>query len=161
MPITFSGLVSVLANTYKAGKAIVDWSTDAVLRKDFQSYLSQLEMRRVLYAAWEYENIHGVQQSLSEIIHLTTKLRADHANNKDVGKILGHFIRLMQDELDTIRGCNMHSRQGEFMAYKSLLRIRSEMAKTLAIFCGMLDIHPRNTELEQLIMNMALVRPKA
>jgi len=33
------------------------------------------------------------------------------------------------------------------------------MAKTLAVLCGLLNVDPRSTDLEQFIMNMALVRP--
>jgi len=47
-----------------------------------------------------------------------------------------------QKGIDTIRGCNMHSREGAFMAYRALLRIRTEMARVLVIFCGMLGVDP-------------------
>lgn len=46
------------------------------------------------------------------------------------------------------------------MAYKALLRIRSEMALSLSMLCGLLNVSPHDTELQQFIMNMALVKPK-
>ncbi len=161
MPITFSGLVSTIANTWKGVKAVHNWATDAALRQDFERYLAALELRRVLYAKWEYENIHAVLASLSEILDLTRDLRANHSKNAQVRKLLGAFIETLQRETDTIHGCNMHTRQGEFMAYKALLTIRSEMAQVLAIMCGLLNVSPHSTDLEQFIMNMALVRAKA
>ncbi|MHB1282414.1 MAG: hypothetical protein ACYCZI_00880 [Metallibacterium scheffleri] len=161
MPITFSGLVSTIATTWKSAKALHNWASDAALKKDFEQYLSALERRRVLYAGWEYENIHAVLASLSEILDQTRELRARHNKNHEISKLLGSFINTLQRESDVIRGCNMQTRQGEFMAYKALLKIRSEMAQMLSILCGILDVNPRNTELEQFIMNMALVRAKA
>ena len=161
MPITFTGLVSAIANTWKGAKALHNWATDAALKQDFKQYLSALEHRRVLYAAWKYENIHGVLASLSEILDRTRDFRARHGGNADIRKLLGSFIQVLQRESDTIRGCNMHTPQGEFMAYKALLKIRSEMAQALAVLCGLLGVNPSDTELEQFIMNMALVRPKA
>lgn len=161
MPITFTGLVSAISNTWKGAKALHNWATDAPLKQDFQQYLSALEHRRVLYAAWEYENIHAVLASLSEILDRTRNLRAKHSRNLDVRKLLGSFIQVLQRESDTIHGCNMHTPQGEFMAYRALLKIRSEMAQVLAVLCGLLHVNPSNTELEQFIMNMALVRPKS
>lgn len=161
MPITFTGLVSAIANTWKGAKALHNWATDAALKQDFQQYLSALEHRRVLYAKWEYENIHGVLASLSEILDRTRDFRARNGSNSEVRTLLGSFIQVLQRESDTIRGCNMRTSQGEFMAYKALLKIRSEMAQALAVLCGLLGVNPRDTELEQFIMNMALVRPKA
>jgi hypothetical protein len=107
--------------------------TDASLRTDFEQYLSVLEHRRVLYAEWEYENTHAVLASISEITNRTRDLRAAHNKNAEVRKLLGNLITAMQKRLDTIHGCNMQTRQGEFMAMKALLRVRSELAKTLPI----------------------------
>lgn len=161
MPITFTGLVSIVASSWKSAKAVHNWATDAPLRHDFEQYLAALEHRRVLYAAWEYENISAVLASLSEILDRTRDFRATHNRNHEVRELLGSFITVLQRESDTIHGCNMHTTQGEFMAYKALLKIRSEMAQVLAVLCGLLHVDPRSTELEQFIMNMALVRPKA
>jgi len=161
MPITFSGLVSTISNTWKLTKVTHDWLTDAALKKDFEQYLAVIEKRRVLYAAWEYENVHAVLTSLSNILDQTRDFRARHANNPSVRKLLGTLIDILQRESDTIHDCNMHTRQGEYMAYMALLKIRGEMAKTLAVLCGLLNVDPRSTELEQFIMNMALVRPKS
>jgi hypothetical protein len=161
MPITFNGLVSAIANTWKAGKTIHNWVTDAELKRDFEQFLSALEHRRVLYAKWEYENIHAVQASLSDILNRSREFRAKHASRPEVRQLIGSFIQVLQCESDVIHGCNMHTQQGEFMAYRALLKIRSKMAQVLSIFCGLLGVDPRSTDLEQFIMNMALVRPTA
>ena len=161
MPINFPNLVSTVAAGFQLGKVAYDWLTDATLKDDFKRYLSDLETRRVLYVKWQYEDIHGVLQSLSEILEKTRNFKANHHSNPQVKQLLNKLIIVIQEESDVIRGCNMHSIQGEYMAYLSLLKIRSEMARVLAIFCGMLRVSPSDTELEQFIMNMALVRPNA
>lgn len=161
MPITFSGLVSMLAAAYRAGKASYDWLTDASLRRDFEGYLSDLETRRVLYSEWRYEDMNAVLGSLDDILRQTRTLRSAHARNAQAGALLRSLIFEMQKGTNTMRGCNMHSREGEFMAYRALLRIRTEMAKVLAIFCGMLNVDPAKSELRKFIMDMAIVRPRA
>ncbi len=161
MPITFSGLVSVIANAWKGANAVHSRLTNAALKSDFERYLAALEHRRVLYAAWEYENTHAVLASLAEILDRTRDFRAAHNKNPEIRRLFGSLITSMQKGSDTIRGCDMHTREGEFMAYKALLKIRSDLAKTLAVTCGLLAVHPHNFELEQFIMNSALVRPTA
>lgn len=161
MTMTFSGFVSVVANGFRAARALHAWATDAQLKKEFQGYLAFLEKRRVLYAEWEYENTHAVLASLTDIQHRTEDLRSAHPNDRELRSLLGKLISSIQNASDVIRGCNMHSQEGEFMAFKALLKFRSEMAQTLAIACGRLGISPHDSELEQFIMNMALVRPKA
>jgi hypothetical protein len=159
MPINFPNLVSQIAAAYKVGKAAHDWLSDKKLKDDFKSYLSELETRRALYVEWKYEDIHGILNSLSEILSKTRELRGYHPGNKQVGSLLKTLIVKIQVESEIIRGCNMHSSQGEFMAYRALLKIRTEMAKVLSIFCGMLNVSPASTDLEQFIMNMAVVKP--
>jgi hypothetical protein len=161
MPITFSGLVSVIANSWKGLNAAHSWLTNAPLKADFEQYLASLEHRRVLYVQWEYENTPAVLASLSEILDRTRNFRATHSKNSEIRRRFGSLITGIQNASDTIRGCNMHTRQGEFMAYRALLKFRSELAGTLALFCGLLKVDPRSTELEQFIMNMALVRSTA
>ena len=69
MPITFSGLVSTVAAAWKGYETARRLLTgDTQLKTGFQNYLSALEHRRVLYAEWEYENIHAVIASLTEIV---------------------------------------------------------------------------------------------
>ncbi len=159
MPINFPNLVSQIASVYKAGKVAHDWLTDKQLKDNFESYLSELETRRVLYVEWKYEDINGILNSLSEILNKTRDLRSKHPNNKQVASLLKNLISKIQIESDTIRGCNMHAKQGEFMAYRALLKIRTEMAKVLSIFCGMLNVSPASTDLQHFIMNMAVVKP--
>jgi hypothetical protein len=161
VPITFLGLVTAVSNTWKTAKPLYDWATDAALRNEFEKYLSALEHRRVLYAEWRYEDIGGVLSSLSEILDRTRDLRANHHGKPGIRKLLGDLVKTIQEGADTIRGCDLHTPQGEYMAYRSLLKIRSEMAKALAILCGTLKVNPRNTDLEQFIMNMALVKPRS
>jgi len=159
MPITFGAFVSIVANAWKGASALHGRFINPPVKADFEKYLSALEHRRVLYAGWEYENTHAVLASLSEILDRTRDFRAAHNKNADVRRLCGSLITALQKCSDTIRGCDMHTRQGEFMAYRALLKFRGEMAKTLAVLCGLLNVDPRSTDLEQFIMNMALVRP--
>lgn len=161
MPITFPGLVSMLSTAYRASKAGYDWLTDANLKRDFLAYLSELETRRVLYAEWRYEDMNAVLGSLDDILRQTRDLRSAHSGNTQASALLRSLISEIQKGMDTMRGCNMHSREGEFMAYRALLRIRTEMARVLAIFCGMLNVDPSKSELRKFIMDMAVVRPRA
>jgi len=160
MTMTFSGFVSVVANGFRAARSVHSWATDSQLKNDFQGYLAFLEKRRVLYAEWQYENTRAVLASLSDIQHRTESLRSAHPSDKDLRSLLGKLVSSIQTASDVIRGCNMHSQEGEFMAFKALLKFRSDMAQTLAVACGRLGITPKDSELEQFIMNMALVRPK-
>jgi predicted alpha/beta hydrolase len=161
VPITFPGLVSMLSTAFRTGNAGYDWLTDAKLKRDFEAYLSELETRRVLYTEWRYEDINAVLGSLDDILRQTRTLRSAHSGNAQASGLLRSLISQIQKGIDTIRGCNMHSREGEFMAYRALLRIRTEMARVLAIFCGMLDVDPGKSELRKFIMDMAVVRPRA
>lgn len=161
MPIQFSSFVSVTSSAWKGVKAVHDWTTNASLKSDFQRYLAALEHRRVLYTSWEYENNQDILSSLSEILDCTRNFRADHNENVAISKLMGSLIRTLQKESGTIRSSNTPTPQSEFLAYRALLRIRGEMARTLAIICGLLDVDPRSTELENFIMNMAYVRPRA
>lgn len=160
MTMTFTGFVSVVANGFRAARNIHAWATDAKLKRDFEGYLAFLEKRRVLYAEWKYEDTHAVLVSLSEIQTRTEELRSAHVKYPDVKSLLGKVISSIQQTSDVIRGCNMHTQEGEFMAFKALLRFRSEMALALAKACGRLDISPYTTELAQFIMNTALVKPR-
>src|SRR4051794_2856605 len=107
MPITFSGLVSVVANSWKGLNAAHSWLTSAPLKADFEKYLAALEHRRVLYAQWEYENTHGVLASLSEILDRTRDFRAAHSKNPEIRRLFGSLITALQKASDTIHGCNM------------------------------------------------------
>lgn len=160
MTMTFAGFVSVIANGFRAARSAHAWVTDAELTNDFQGYLAFLEKRRVLYAAWEYESTQSVLASLADIQHRTEDLRSRHPKNQTLRSLLGKLITSVQATSDVIRGCAMHTREGEFLAFKALIRFRSDMAQTLAILCGHLGVSPHDSELEQFIMNMALVRPK-
>lgn len=161
MPINLPNLVSAIANSYKIGRKVYDWLADTDLKNDFLAYLSDLETRRVLYEEWRYEDMGAVEGSLSEILRETRALRSKHSKNPQVAQLLKGLITVIQTESDTMRGCNMHSRQGEFMAYRALIKIRTELARILAIFCGMLGVNPNSSELNKFIMDMAVVRPRA
>lgn len=161
MSITFSVLASSVANGYKIGKASYDWLTNAELKNDFVVYLSDLETRRVLYEQRQHENFQGVLASLSEILTATRTLRSIHSGNPQARSLLQQLITCMQEESDTIRGCNVSSDQGGFMAYMALIKIRTEFARVLAIFCGILDVNPKSTNMREFIINMAVVKPRA
>lgn len=160
MPILFDKFSISVAAGWKIGKAVYDWITDAPLRRDYERFLSSLEHRRVLYAEWEYETMPAVLASLSDVLNKVRDLRSNHPNNVELGILLGELIVALQNGLEKLHGFNMHSDAGEFAAYKALLKIRSELARTLAIICGKTGVSPHGKDLQKFIMDMALVRPK-
>lgn len=161
MPIMFSTLTSAVAATWKIGKSVYDWATNAPLRRDFEKFLSCLEQRRVLYAQWQYESMPAVLSSLSDILHEVRDLRSKHPNNVELGVLLGELIISLQESLDALHSFQPTTPAGELKAYKRLLKVRSDMARTLAILCGKTNVSPAGSDLERFIMDMALVRPKA
>jgi len=161
MPITFSTFSSAVAATWKLGKAVHDWVTNAPLRKDFESFLTCLEHRRVLYAEWQYESMPAVLASLSDILGEIRAFRSKHPNNVELGVLLGELIVSLQECLDKLHQHSQSTPAAEMKAYKVLLKVRSDMARTLAILCGKTGVSPHGNDLEKFIMDMALVRPKA
>ena len=160
MPITFTTLVSAVANAWRFGKALHSWATDQPLKQDFSRFLAHLEHRRVLYAEWQYESMPAVLHSLSDILHEVRQFRSNHPNNVELGVLLGELIISLQAGLDELHQFKPTT-AGEMKAYRALLRVRSSLAQTLAILCGKTGISPQGRDLEKFIMDMALVRPKA
>lgn len=160
MPISFDKFSAAAATTWKIGKAIYDWATNAPLKRDFERFLSKLEHRKVLYAGWEYESMPAVLASLDDILREVRAFRSNHPDNVELGVLLGEFIVSLQQGLHRLHSFNMHSDFGEFGAYKTLLKIRSELARTLAILCGKIGVSPHGSDLQKFIMDMALVRPR-
>lgn len=161
MPIPFEKFSVAVAKAWKIGKAVYDWATDAPLRRDFERLLAELEHRRVLYAEWQYESVPAVLASLSDILRQVRTLRSNHPDNVELGVLLGELIVSLQHGIDQLHRFNMGTDAGEFSAYKALLKIRSELARTLAVLCGKTGVSPSGNDLQNFIMNMALVRPKA
>lgn len=161
MPISFSTLTSAIGATWKVGKALYDWITNDPLKDDFKRFLSSLEKREVLYAEWQYESMPAVLSSLSKILDKVREFRSNHPDNVELGVLLGELIVSLQDGLESLHKINPTTAAQEFKAYKVLLRIRSDMARTLAILCGKTNVSPVGKDLEKFIMDMALVRPKA
>ena len=161
MPIPFYKFASAVGTTWKVGKAVYDWGTNAPLKRDVGRLLSSLEHRRVLYAEWQYESMPAVLHSLAEILREIRAVRSNHPDNVELGVLLGELIVSLQNGMDDLHSINMHSDAGEFRAYRVLLKIRSELAKTLAILCGKAGVSPQGTELQKFVMDMALVRPRA
>lgn len=160
MPITFSTLTSIIASTWKIGKAVHSWATNQPLKHDFQRFLASLEHRRVLYAEWQYETMPAITHSLSDILSEVRHFRANHPNNVELGVLLGELIVSLQESLDKFHQFKATT-AGELKAYKELLRVRSNLASTLAILCGKTGVSPHGGDLEKFIMDSALVRPKA
>lgn len=161
MTMTFKGFVSVVANGYRCAGNKHPWATDGKLQQDFEGYLVFLEKRRVLYAQWKCESPNALLVGLSDVQRRTEGLRAAHVNDAEARTLLGKMITSIRRVTEVILACNMHLEEGEFKAFKALLRFRSEMALALAIACGRLGISPKGDELAQFIMNTALVRPRA
>ncbi len=160
MPITFSTLTSIIAGTWKVGKAVHSWVTDQPLKQDFQRFLASLEHRRVLYAEWQYESMPAVTHSLSDILGEVRRFRANYPDNIELGVLLGQLIISLQESLDELHHFKATT-AGEMKAYKELLKVRSNLANTLAILCGKTGVSPKGSDLEKFIMDSALVRPKA
>ena len=160
MPITFSTLSSVIAGTWKIGKAIHSWATNQPLKDDFEKFLANLEQRRVLYAEWQYESMPAVTRSLSDILNEVRRLRSNHPDNVELGVLLGELIVSMQESLDELHQFKATT-AGEIRAYKELLKVRIKLAGTLAILCGKIGVSPHGRDLEKFIMDSAMVRPKA
>ncbi|MDM8350887.1 hypothetical protein P8H27_18590 [Pseudomonas sp. sp1636] len=160
MPITFSTLSTAVAGTWKLGKAVHDWATNAPLKQDFERLLSSLEHRRVLYAEWQYESMPAVLSSLSDILRKIRDFRSNHPNNVELGVLLGELIVSLQESLDKLHNSHPVTPSEEMKAYRVLLKIRSDMAKALAILCGKTGVSPQGSDLQKFIMDMALVRPK-
>ncbi|KLD69922.1 hypothetical protein [Xanthomonas pisi] len=159
MPATFFTVATFVANAWKFGKAVHGWATDQPLKRDFKKFLAHLEYRRVLYAEWQYESMPAVTHSLSDILQEVRRFRSNHPDNIELGILLGELIMCLQDGLDQFHQFQATT-AGEMKAFKQLLKIRSELAQTLAILCGKTEVSPQGGDLEKFIMDMALVRPK-
>jgi len=161
MPISFPTLASAVGATWKIGKAVYGWATNDPLKDDFKKFLSSLERRKVLYAEWQYESMPAVLSSLSKILDEVRRFRSNHPDNVELGVLLGELIVSLQEGLDYLHTANLTTPAQEFKAYKVLLKVRADMARTLAILCGKTGVSPTGNDLEKFIMDMALVRPKA
>ncbi|MCU7877263.1 MAG: hypothetical protein KZQ84_10770 [Candidatus Thiodiazotropha sp. (ex Lucinoma borealis)] len=127
-------------------------------RQEIEKYILFLEQRRVLFAQFDQELKQPVIQSISEIKQETEKLRTNVTDN-EIRKLLAKLIRVMQNELDNLWAYESTHREGQKKMFMSIQRFRTEMAKSLAILCYSYGIDPRSTELQELIVNMATVRP--
>jgi hypothetical protein len=160
VPILFTTIASSIANSWRLGKAVHSWFTDQPLKQDFSKFLTSLDHRRVLYAEWQCESMPAVLHSLSDVLSDVRKFRSNHPDNVELGVLLGELIISLQAGLDELHQFKATT-AGEVKAYREILKIRSSMAQTLAILCGKTGVSPKGGDLEKLIMDMALVRPKA
>ena len=161
MPVPFEAVSAAIAGAWKVGKGVHDWVTNAPLKKDYKSFLANLEYRKVLYADWQSESMPAVLVSLSDILKEVRSFRSRHPDNVELGVLLGELIVSLQESLDKLHTYHNSSTAPEMKAYKSLLKVRSDMAKSLAILCGKTGVSPKDSDLEKFIMDMALVRPRA
>jgi hypothetical protein len=134
---------------------------DARLKEDFEGYLAFIESRRVLYAEWKCESSNAVLVGLSDLQRRTEDLWSSHPDDSELRALLGKLTKSIRRVTQVIRACDLSSEEGEFMAFKALLRYRSELALALATACGRLGISPKGTELAPFVMNTALVKPRA
>ena len=157
---TFLVVMKGLYLTYQAGKKIHSWAFDVPLCRDFEGYLANLERRKVLFYGWDQEDWAGVLPSLSEILSLTRDLQSRHPTHKVLKPLMSELIKTLQKEMDTIRASNFQVVEGQRMAYRALLRVRTKMAYVLSILCGWLEIEPRSVELRDFVLNFAVVQVK-
>jgi len=127
-------------------------------RHEVEQYILFLEQRRVLYAQFDQELKQPVIKSISEIKIETERLRTK-VKDTEIRKSLAKLIKVMQNELDNLWAYEATHREGQKKMFMSIQRFRTEMAKNLAILCYSYGIDPQSTELQQLIVNMATVRP--
>jgi hypothetical protein len=161
LPVTFETVSAGIAGAWKLGRGVHNWATNAPLRSDYRALLSSLEYRKVLYADWKSESMPAVLVSLSDILKEVRSFRAKHHDNVELGVLLGELIVSLQESLDSLHTYHNSSTVSEMKAYKSLLKVRSNMAQSLAILCGKTGVSPKDSDLEKFILDMALVRPKA
>ena len=131
---------------------------DSPERNDVEQYIYLLETRRVLFAQFDQELRDPVIQSIKEIKIETEKLRS-MLPSKETRKTMAKLISVMQQELANLWAYETTHREGQKKMFMAIQRFRTEMAKTLAILCYAYGIEPNSTELQQLIVNIATVRP--
>ncbi len=127
-------------------------------RHEVEKYIFFLEQRRGLYAQFDQELKQPVIQSISEIKKETEILRTE-ISDSEIRKSLAKLIKVMQNELDNLWAYEATHREGQKKMFMSIQRFRTEISKSLAILCYFYGIDPKSTELQQLIVNMATVRP--
>lgn len=127
-------------------------------KNDIKTYITFLEKKKVLYAEIDRENRDAVIKSIEAIKYETERLRAG-SQDKALHKLLGNLVLVQGKVLEDLWSFDQSTRQGQMKMFLSLQKLRTEMARTLAILCEGYGIHPSSTELQALIVNMATVRP--
>ena len=155
--MSLTTLIALVGDILTVGGALKKFYNNPE-KKDVEQYILFLEPRRVLYAQFDQEIKQPVIQSISEIKLETEKLRTK-ISDSDIRRSLAKLIKVMQNELDNLWAYESTHREGQKKMFMSIQRFRTEIAKNLAILCYSYGIDPKSTELQQLIVNMATVRP--
>lgn len=147
---SFSGLTGVTLKSLATSK----------YKPEVKAYIAMLETRRVLYAEIDLEVKAGVLASMEEILDTTRDLLQTCHTDQDLKNALQGLIRTMQREMDNIRAYDDKTPQGQYKIFLSLQKCRTGVGRTLAVLCSALNIDPGSTELKELIVNVATVRPR-
>jgi hypothetical protein len=129
-------------------------------KSDVAGFIADLETRAVLWAEIDLEVKQGVIASMEQILHNSRSLHSKCANDASLKKVISNIIKVTKAEISNIRSFDDATTEGRYKIFMSLQKFRTEMAKTLSMLCGALNIEPNKTELKSLITNMATVRPR-
>ena len=127
-------------------------------KKSVENFITFLERKKVLYAQIDQERRDPVIRSLEKIKERTESLR-EEVKDKDLRRSLGKLVDIMSEELANLWAYDTLHRNGQMKMFMSLQRVRTEMARNLAILCYAYGVDPASTELQSFIVNMATVRP--
>lgn len=159
----FVDIISVAAGlTSLAGVSLKDLlprpgnaPSDTVKIKKFLEFL---QGRDVLLAPIDDEIQAAVIRSIEEIKQRTEQLSED-CIDEGVKTILLKLRLTMSEELRKLHKIDATTPQGKYKMYVSLQTLRFHFARALSLFCSAFDIDPKNTRLEQFILQFS-VRPR-
>lgn len=159
----FVDVISVVAGlTSLAGVSLKDLrprpkitSPDAI---EIKKFIEFLQSRDVLLAPIDDEVQPAVIRSIEEIKQRTERLSED-CIDEGVKTILLKLRLTMSEELRELHKSDAATSQGKYKMYVSLQTLRLQFARALSLFCSAFDIDPKDTRLEQFILNFS-VRPR-
>lgn len=125
---------------------------------EIEKYIVFLQSRDVLLAPIDYEVQSAVIRSIEEIKQRTERLRED-CTNECVKTILLELLLVMSKQLNKLHKLDATTKEGKYKMYCSLQILRFQFAQTLAFFCTAFGIDPKNTRLEDFILNFS-TRPR-
>lgn len=159
----FFDIISVVASFASlAGVSLKDLRHQPQTRSSdeakIKGFIDFLQGRDVLLAPIDDETQAAVIRSIEEIKQKTEHL-SEECINEDVKTILLKLRLTMSQELRKLHKVDAATRQGKYSMYLSLQTLRLQFARALALFCAAFDIDPKDTRLEQFILQFS-IRPR-